>query len=251
MAKAGPLGFEPRSAVLETAILPLNYRPNAGKYTRIYPLRLAILLFLRLFVLGLRAAMLAELLELDFLRYELLVLARPIVDVRALPTRHLYELILRHGRECITQGGRLQELADFIPGAKLGTLVEQCLHYGIYDKPGREYENEAYSHIGEYLPALRGFIGIASRSDVQPTRIGKEDGREKHYDFNTFIDYVLGRVGDIAHRAFLTTIYACAVTRHDTGCRSRKRHHNRQKEQQSQHVRSHRLYCNMGSDAAY
>ena len=25
--KAGPRGFEPRSAVLETAILPLNYRP--------------------------------------------------------------------------------------------------------------------------------------------------------------------------------------------------------------------------------
>ena len=49
-----------------------------------------------LFVRGAFPAPFAVLLELDFLRDKLPVLARPIVGATALRTRELYELVLRH-----------------------------------------------------------------------------------------------------------------------------------------------------------
>lgn len=57
---AGPRGIEPRPTVLETVVLPLNYRPT---------------LLLHLFMLLLKLTPLAPLLELDLALDELLILA--------------------------------------------------------------------------------------------------------------------------------------------------------------------------------
>jgi len=53
-------------------------------------------LFFSLLMLRLLAAELAELIELQFACDELLIFARPIVDMLAIGTRKLDELILRH-----------------------------------------------------------------------------------------------------------------------------------------------------------
>ena len=86
LSRAGPRGFEPRSTVLETGILPLNYRPLG--------VSVAKKLLSRLFVGLLYPAPLTILFELDFALNKLLVFGRPIVNALAFPAGQLYETVL-------------------------------------------------------------------------------------------------------------------------------------------------------------
>lgn len=86
---AGPRGFEPRSLVLETRILPLNYRPNRFENTReqsIFKEKApsgAFSLFLNFFMFLLGFTPFAILFELDLSCDEFLVLAAPVVNALA------------------------------------------------------------------------------------------------------------------------------------------------------------------------
>lgn len=96
---AGPQGFEPWSSVLETEILPLNYRPNVGLRARqfeyIVPAE-SVRLLLRFLMLRMSSAPLTVLLQFNFACHKLAVLARPIVNTATLGTGKFKELILRH-----------------------------------------------------------------------------------------------------------------------------------------------------------
>ncbi len=95
--RAGPLGIEPRSSVLETDVLPLNYGPILRRQSRRLEYILphgSVRLFLGFLVLRVSFAPFAVLFELNFARDKLTVLARPVVDAVALRTRESEKLIL-------------------------------------------------------------------------------------------------------------------------------------------------------------
>ena len=94
------------------------------------------------------AAPFAPLFELNFARYQLAILARPVVDTTTLGAAELYELILRHARH-YTRKDISGQLANSVPRQTARRPCHHDAHEDIDHKPGRENDDKAYEDTVE------------------------------------------------------------------------------------------------------
>lgn len=126
-------------------------------------------LFLSLLVRCLLSTPLAVLLQFNFARDKLAILARPIIDAPALGACHFYQLILRHARHYTARRADAQQkewlcLAYLVPWSELCLRINESPHQRIYHDPCHQNDNKADNDI--YKDCFR-FFHLAWVCDIR------------------------------------------------------------------------------------